>query len=78
VGPPALDKPPGPSILNADPRSDWYLLTYFALLALIPRELEDYLMILGPVVIGILLLPAPILNNRGEHAPSRRPLCYLA
>jgi ubiquinol-cytochrome c reductase cytochrome b subunit len=25
------------------------------------------------VVIGILLLAAPILNNRGERAPSRRP-----
>ena len=73
IGPPALDKPPDPSILNADPRPDWYLLWYFALLALIPRELEGYLMILGPVVIGILLLAAPMLNNRGERAPSRRP-----
>jgi ubiquinol-cytochrome c reductase cytochrome b subunit len=25
------------------------------------------------VIIGILLLAAPILNNRGERAPSRRP-----
>ena len=73
VGPPVLDKPPDPSILQADPRPDWYLLWYFALLALIPRELEGYVMILGPVVIGILLLAAPILNNRGERAPSRRP-----
>ena len=73
VGPPVLDKPPDPSILHADPRPDWYLLWYFALLALIPREVEGYLMILGPVVIGILLLAAPILNNRGERAPSRRP-----
>ncbi|HXO94857.1 MAG TPA: cytochrome c, partial [Candidatus Acidoferrum sp.] len=29
--------------------------------------------ILAPVIIGILLLAAPILNNRGERAPSRRP-----
>jgi ubiquinol-cytochrome c reductase cytochrome b subunit len=73
VGPPALDKPPDPSILKADPRPDWYLLWYFALMALIPPKLEGYVMVLGPAVIGILLLAAPMLNNRGERAPSRRP-----
>jgi len=73
VGPPALDRPPDPSILNADPRPDWYLLWYFAVLALIPARIEAYVMILAPAVIGILLLIVPMLNNRGERAPSRRP-----
>jgi ubiquinol-cytochrome c reductase cytochrome b subunit len=73
VGPPALGKPPDPSVLNADPRPDWYLLWYFAVLALMPPRLEGYVMIFGPTVIGILLLIAPLLNNRGERAPSRRP-----
>ena len=72
-GPPALDKPPDPSILKADPRPDWYLLWYFAVLALIPPALEGYVMVLAPAVIGILLLVVPILNNRGERAASRRP-----
>jgi ubiquinol-cytochrome c reductase cytochrome b subunit len=73
VGPPAIDKPPDPSILGANPRPDWYLLWYFALLALIPPQIEGYVMILIPVVIGMLLLMVPLLNNRGERAPSRRP-----
>jgi ubiquinol-cytochrome c reductase cytochrome b subunit len=73
IGPPALDKPPDPSVLQADPRPDWYLLWYFALLALIPAQIEGYLMILMPVLIGIMLLIIPVLNNKGERAASRRP-----
>jgi ubiquinol-cytochrome c reductase cytochrome b subunit len=73
VGPPKLGKPPDPSILNADPRPDWYLLWYFAVLALIPPRMEGYVMILAPAVIGTFLLAGPLLNRRGERAPSRRP-----
>jgi ubiquinol-cytochrome c reductase cytochrome b subunit len=73
VGPPALDPPPDPSILKADPRPDWYLLWYFAVLALTPPAIEGYVMILAPAVIGIFLLTIPLFNNRGERAPSRRP-----
>jgi len=73
VGPPQLGKPPDPSILSADPRPDWYLLWYFAVLALIPPRAEGWVMILAPAIIGMLLLFGPLLNNRGERAPSRRP-----
>jgi len=73
VGPPVLGKQPDPSLLDADPRPDWYLLWYFAVLALIPAKTEAYVMILAPAFIGMLLLVVPILNNKGERAPSRRP-----
>jgi ubiquinol-cytochrome c reductase cytochrome b subunit len=73
IGPPALDKPPDPSVLEADPRPDWYLLWYFALLALIPVRIEGYVMILMPVLLGLLLLIIPVLNHKGERAASRRP-----
>lgn len=73
VGPPALGKPPDPSILEAYPKPDWYLLWYFALLALLPVKLEGYIMLLFPVIIGTLLLVVPLLNNKGERAPNRRP-----
>jgi ubiquinol-cytochrome c reductase cytochrome b subunit len=73
VGPPPIENPPDPSILQADPRPDWYLLWYFAVLALIPEKIEGVVMIAAPILIGIILLLAPILGNKGERHWSRRP-----
>jgi len=73
IGPPVLDKPPDPSVLQADPRPDWYLLWYFALLALTPARIEGYVMILMPILIGLLLFMIPVLNHKGERSATRRP-----
>jgi ubiquinol-cytochrome c reductase cytochrome b subunit len=76
VGPPHLGKPPDPSILEAYPRPDWYFLWYFALLALVPQNLETAVIVLGPLVFGAVLLLLPLFN-RGARSVRERPLAGL-
>jgi len=72
-GPPVLGKPPDPSNIEAYPRPDWYLLWIFAAFALLPKAIEDYVIIIGPVIIGLVLILLPFVANRGERSPRRRP-----
>lgn len=72
-GPPELGKPPDPTIIQAYPRPDWYLLWYFAVLALIPPGGESLVIIFGPLLFGVLLIILPFVANKGERSPLRRP-----
>jgi ubiquinol-cytochrome c reductase cytochrome b subunit len=76
VGPPELGRPPDPSILQADPRPDWYFLWYFAVLAFAPSHLETVVIVLGPLLFGAILLFLPI-SNKGERSVRRRPWAWL-
>jgi ubiquinol-cytochrome c reductase cytochrome b subunit len=76
VGPPDLGPPPDPSILEAYPRPDWYFLWYFALLALVPNNLESLIIVLGPLVFGAALLLVPVFNA-GARNMRRRPWAPL-
>ena len=73
IGPPQLSKPPDPTQLNAYPRPDWYLLWYFAVLALVPAKIESYIIILAPLLIFGSMFAIPFLWNKGERSPWRRP-----
>lgn len=77
-GPKGPGLPPDPTMIAADPRPDWYLRWYYALLAIKPRGAETLVMVYLPLagIIGMLLLP--FVFNTGERAPSRRPWAVLA
>jgi ubiquinol-cytochrome c reductase cytochrome b subunit len=72
-GAPELGKLPDPSIIAADPRPDWYLLWYFAVLALLPHGTEQVFMVFGPILAGLLLIALPFISPSGERSPRRRP-----
>ncbi len=73
AGPPALGNPPDPTIIQAQPRPDWYLLWYFAVLALLPHGAETYVIVYGPLLAALILLSVPFLFPAGERSPRRRP-----
>jgi len=77
-GAPELTTPPDPTVVQAYPRPDWYLLWYFAVLAQLPHGTEAYVIVGAPLLAGICLLVLPLIFNRGQRAPSRRPWAVVS
>jgi ubiquinol-cytochrome c reductase cytochrome b subunit len=78
LGPKGPSLPPDPTMGNANPRPEWPFLWLFALLSLSPPGAETFIILVFPVILIAVLLLVPFLNNRGERAPSRRPVAVLA
>lgn len=73
IGAPELKGAPNPASIDVSPQPDWYLLWIFALFALMPPEIESYVMFLGPILLVGILLALPFISNKGERHPMRRP-----
>ena len=78
AGPKGPTGPADPALGGANPRPEWPFLWLFALLSLSPAGAETFIILVFPVLLIVALLLVPFLNNRGERAPSRRPVAVLA
>lgn len=77
IGPKGPHGLPDPTLPGANPRPDWPFLWLFGLLSLCPPGLETFVMLVFPVILVLGLLAVPFISNRGERAPSRRPMAVL-
>src|SRR6266571_2047492 len=68
---------PDPTIVQTVPRPDYFFLWGFAGLALLPANLETFLLIVGPVIGIGFLIALPLISGTGEKSWRRRPLAVL-
>src|SRR6516162_10063737 len=78
LGPKGPTGPPDPTLPGANPRPEWPFLWLFALLSLSPPEAETFIILVFPLILIVALFLVPFVSNRGERAPSRRPVAVLA
>jgi ubiquinol-cytochrome c reductase cytochrome b subunit len=77
-GPKGPGGPPNPTLVNTNPRPDFYFLSIFAALALLPDWMEVMILFIAPAVgIGFLLV-LPFLSGTGEKSWDRRPVAVLS
>jgi ubiquinol-cytochrome c reductase cytochrome b subunit len=78
LGPKGPTDPPDPTLPGANPRPEWPFLWLFGLLSLSPAGAETFIMLVFPIILIAALFLVPFVSNRGERAPSRRPVAVLA
>jgi ubiquinol-cytochrome c reductase cytochrome b subunit len=78
LGPKGPTSPPDPTLPGANPRPEWPFLWLFGLLSLSPPAWETFIILILPLILIAALFLVPFLSNRGERAPSRRPVAVLA
>ncbi len=78
IGPKGPTGIANPTLVNTNPRPDFYFLSIFAALALLPDWMEVLVLFVAPVIaIGFLLL-LPFISPTGEKSARRRPVAVLS
>ncbi len=76
-GPIGPNGTPDPTIISTSPKPDFVFLWIFALLALMPPQLETPLLLIVPPLIILAMLALPLFAGEGEKHWSRRPVAVL-
>jgi ubiquinol-cytochrome c reductase cytochrome b subunit len=68
---------PDPTIIQTVPRPDYFFLWLYALLSLLPPQMETPALLIGPVIALLFLLLLPFLFGEDEKSWRRRPIAVL-
>ena len=68
---------PDPTIIQTIPKPDFFFLWLYAMLALLPPDLETPLLLIGPVIVIGFLVLLPFLSGEGEKSWKRRPIAVV-
>jgi ubiquinol-cytochrome c reductase cytochrome b subunit len=68
---------PDPTIIQTVPRPDYFFLWLYALLSLLPPQMETPALLIGPVIALLFLLLLPFIFGEGEKSWKRRPIAVL-
>jgi len=68
---------PDPTIVQTIPKPDFFFLWLYAMLALLPPEMETAALLIGPVIVIGFLVLLPFLSGEGEKSWRRRPVAVV-
>jgi ubiquinol-cytochrome c reductase cytochrome b subunit len=77
LGPFGPSGQPDPTIIETAPRPDFFFLWLYAVLSLLPPQLETPFLLVAPVIGIGALLSVPFLAGEGEKSWRRRPIAVL-
>lgn len=69
---------PDPTIIQTVPRPDFYFLWLYAVLALLPPQLETPALLIAPVIVIGFLILLPFFSGEGEKSWRRRPISVMS
>src|SRR3974390_2387216 len=76
-GPYGPNGAPDPTVVQTEPKPDFFFLWLYAALALLPPNMETVLLLLVPPIAILFLIVLPLISGTGEKSWRRRPFPVL-